>query len=106
LACSRDGLVCCPSLHRDHTVGEVAGLLERMRAAALIVEPGHGADTDRHDILAAAAEIGTLRRVFALPKAGPRDGGLWPEAGAPGDAAPSDEPDAVVYLAFTSGTSG
>src|SRR5262245_7959124 len=22
LACSRDGTICCPSLHRDHTVGE------------------------------------------------------------------------------------
>ena len=24
LACSRNGYVCCPSLHRDHTVGDVA----------------------------------------------------------------------------------
>ena len=23
LACSRNGYVCCPSLHRDHTVGEI-----------------------------------------------------------------------------------
>jgi hypothetical protein len=26
LACSRNGYVCCPSLHRDHTVGEIAAL--------------------------------------------------------------------------------
>src|SRR5687768_13380655 len=36
LACSRDGTICCPSLHRDHTVGEVVELLQRTRAAALI----------------------------------------------------------------------
>jgi acyl-CoA synthetase len=29
LACSRDGTICCPSLHRDHTVGEVVELLQR-----------------------------------------------------------------------------
>ena len=52
LACSRNGYVCCPSLHRDHTVGEVAALVDRMRAAALIAEPGYGADADRHDLFA------------------------------------------------------
>ena len=30
--------VCCPSLHRDHTVGEVVELLQRMRAAAFVAE--------------------------------------------------------------------
>ena len=50
LACSRNGYVCCPSLHRDHTVGDVAALVDRMRAAALIAQPGYGADADRHDL--------------------------------------------------------
>lgn len=104
LACSRDGLVCCPSLHRDHTVAEVAGLLGRMRAAALIAEPGYGADSDRHDIFAAAAEIPSLRRVVRLEKAA--GDGLWPGAGAAGEAPPPADPDGVVYLAFTSGTTG
>src|SRR5215471_10545212 len=27
LACSRNGYICCPSLHRDHTVGEIIDLL-------------------------------------------------------------------------------
>src|SRR6185312_12038321 len=27
LACSRNGYVCCPSLHRDHTSGEIVDLL-------------------------------------------------------------------------------
>src|SRR5688500_6746729 len=26
LACSRDGAICCPSLHRDHTVSDVLEL--------------------------------------------------------------------------------
>src|SRR5215471_17255079 len=34
LACSRNGYVCCPSLHRDHTTGEIVELLGRTRAAA------------------------------------------------------------------------
>src|SRR5687768_12844948 len=34
LACSRDGYVCCPSLHRDHRVADIVALVDRMRAAA------------------------------------------------------------------------
>ena len=104
LACSRDGLVLCPSLHRDHTVAEVAGLLGRMRAAALIAEPGHGADADRHDIFAAARDIPSLKHVVRLEKAAGE--GLWPAEGAPNAAPPVADPDGVVYLAFTSGTTG
>ena len=36
LACSRNGYLCCPSLHRDHTSGDIEQLLRRMRATALI----------------------------------------------------------------------
>ena len=44
LACSRNRYVCCPSLHRNHTVAEVVGLLDRFYASALISERGlwHG----------------------------------------------------------------
>jgi non-ribosomal peptide synthetase component E (peptide arylation enzyme) len=35
VACSRNGYVCCPSLHRDHTVGDIVSLVDRMRGAAL-----------------------------------------------------------------------
>jgi non-ribosomal peptide synthetase component E (peptide arylation enzyme) len=55
LACSRNAYVCCPSLHRDHRVGEVAALVERVRAAALIALPGYGADGDRCDVFAELA---------------------------------------------------
>ena len=36
LACSRDRYICCPSLHRDHTVGEIVTLLKRMRAVLAV----------------------------------------------------------------------
>src|SRR5262249_37124381 len=61
LACSRNGYVCCLSLHRDHTVGEIVGLVDRMRAAALIAEPGYGADADCRDVFIAVADRESLR---------------------------------------------
>src|SRR5215813_2344538 len=66
LACSRNGYVCCPSLHRDHTVGEVAALIDRMRAAAVIAQPGYGADGDRHDLFAALADRDFLRCAWCI----------------------------------------
>ncbi len=105
LACSRDGLVCCPSLHRDHTVNEVVELLTRMRAAALITQPGYGADAARHDLFAAIADSPHLKQVFRLEPAG--SGTLWPGlAAADTDPPHGSDPDSVVYLAFTSGTTG
>ena len=71
LACSRNGYVCCLSLHRDHTVGEIFALLQRTRAAALIAQTGYGADADRHDIFVQAHELELLRHVYRLePLAG------------------------------------
>src|SRR3569623_1196058 len=46
LACSRNGYICCPSLHRDHTIGEIVALLQRIRAAALVMQNRYGADAD------------------------------------------------------------
>ena len=73
LACSRNGYVCCPSLHRDHRVGEIAALVDRMRAAALIAQPGYGADADRHDIFAEFADRDFLRCGWGVgpPEAAP-----------------------------------
>ncbi len=106
LACSRDRYVCCPSLHRDHTVAEVAELCARMRAAALVAEEGYGADAHRADIFAAA--IPTLKRIHRLARLDDVAEGAW--AGPvlePGpEAAPIATPDGVLYLAFTSGTTG
>lgn len=108
LACSRQGYVCNPSLHQNYTVAEIVALLERTNAAALFAQPGYGADASRADIFAAAAALPFLRKVYSLgdsptaafppPQAGEGQGG-----GAP---PPATDPDSVVYLAFTSGTTG
>ena len=107
LACSRNGYVCCPSLHRDHTVGDIVALMERIRAAAFIGQSGYGADADHRDVFAELGGVGSLRRIYRLapldhdhPKslfAGLPDGGA---------AAPMQDADHIVYLAFTSGTTG
>src|SRR5580704_13691544 len=80
LACSRNGYVCCPSLHRDHTVGEIAALVDRMHAAALIAQPGYGADADRHDVFTELAGCGFLRCAW---RAGPADASPFAELSGP-----------------------
>ena len=101
LACSRNGYVCCPSLHRDHTVLEVKALLERMRARVLIAQPGYGADAERHDIFALAAELPFLKLTYRLAT-----GATFDAAAALSAAAPCRDPNRVIYLPFTSGTTG
>src|ERR1700710_731040 len=70
LACSRNGYVCCPSLHRDHTSAEIIELLRPTRPAAFIGQAGYGADADRHDIFAALGGIETLKHVYRLDHPG------------------------------------
>ncbi|MCW2740290.1 MAG: hypothetical protein JWR45_712 [Blastococcus sp.] len=103
LACSRGGYVGCPSLHRQHTSADVATLVDRMRAQAVIAEKGYGADR------ATPGEEPTLtgshrpRLVKLLHPAGAEA----PHEGTPPTLdAPRTDPDTVVYLAFTSGTTG
>jgi len=102
LACSRQGYVCNPSLHQNYTVAEIVGLLERTNAAALFAQPGYGADARTADIFAAAAALPYLRKIYSL--------GDGPAASFPTDAdklpLAETDPDSVVYLAFTSGTTG
>ena len=104
VAASRNSYVCCPSLHRGHTVGEVVALIDRMRAAALIAEPGYGADSDRHDIFAALADRDFLRVAWRI---GPIDAAPFAELPPSAIQTPaSGNPNQVMYLPFTSGTTG
>lgn len=110
LACSRGGFVFCPSLHRNHTVAEIAELLERMGARALVAEVGYGADADRADIFERASALPGMRRLYRLAppvqRTGPEIAEALRDGRAPVAAVPAGLADDVVYLAFTSGTTG
>lgn len=111
LACSRGGYVFCPSLHQNYTVAEVIELAQRMRCRALFATQGYGADADRHDVFERAAEIDTLKCLYALPRADlplpPRAQPFPRAADLPAvRGTPVLSPDKITYLAFTSGTTG
>ena len=108
LACSRNGYVCCPSLHRDHTIGEVVELMQRTRCVAMIWQDGYGADADKRDFPTAFKEVTTLRYFSRLEPLSEKDKPAFPGiVAATGEReAVKSDPNQVVYLAFTSGTSG
>jgi acyl-CoA synthetase len=110
LACARNGYVCSPSLHLNYTVAEIAQLLERSRSVILITQPGYGADADKTDILAAAQSLPFMKAVYSVPASRSPDPGAraYPpaDAGLRPSVAADDDPDRIIYLAFTSGTTG
>ncbi|MFG1347973.1 class I adenylate-forming enzyme family protein [Xanthobacter autotrophicus DSM 431] len=113
LACSRNGYVGILSLHQNHTVNEVSILLERCGARAFAGQPGYGADAAQNDIFLRLTASGAMRRIYALepldrPEAPlPEGAAAFPQP-ASGVAPPpvATDPDKVVYIAFTSGTTG
>lgn len=107
LAASRDGYVCCPSPHRNHTVAEIVAMCERAACAAYIHYPGHGADAEDDEIPDLIRGLPSLRHIYELSS----DDAAEPFAGVleagPGDAGPPvGNPDLITYLAFTSGSTG
>lgn len=98
LACSRQGFVCNPSLHRTYTWRDIAALLTRLQAKVLITEPGWGADRNDVDLEAAQLELPFLRKIYTPAE--------FPAAGPQPSNPPIANPDLVGYLAFTSGTTG
>ena len=66
LACSRNGYVVTPSLHRNHTTAQIVHLMRRVSAAALIGQPGYGADADRVDIFSETKGLESLRRLYSV----------------------------------------
>jgi len=113
LACSRMGYVCNTSLHRDYTCAEVVGLLERAGSVALLAQPGYGADAPTNDIFSMIGGLSKLKRIYRLEPLAPnaaqidankRLGSLAPLVET--SVRPSQNPDRVIYLAYTSGTTG
>jgi len=108
LACARNGYVCNPSLHQNYTVAEIVQLLERTRAAALVVQAGYGADAHKADIVEAAKALPSVKALFGVRGAQGVDARLasFPSPGAACEVPAVADPDKIVYLAFTSGTTG
>jgi len=113
LACSRNGYVCCPSLHKNHTVQNIVDLLTQVGCKVLFTRPGYGSDVTGKSIVERMADVPALKQVIlvgqdAMASCEP---GLpvsaYPQADADVPLAPVDtDPDKVLYLAFTSGTTG
>lgn len=97
LAASRIGLACNPSLHRSYTCAEIGALMARLGTKVLVTEAGWGADRDVADLDAVVADTPCVKAVI--------DADAFPGPGGT-PATPVTDPDAVVYLAFTSGTTG
>lgn len=112
LACSRNGYVCNPSLHKSLTATEVAALIKEFDCRAAFVQPGYGAGADSQDTVDCLSRIESVRALFVTPPPGqemtPSPGAYtFPRGAVPTrTAAPNLESDKVVYLAFTSGTTG
>jgi acyl-CoA synthetase len=112
IACSRNGYVFNTSLHHTYTVEEVVTLLERVSCRAFFGESLHGADGSSADIFSRVAALPCVKVSFHLQ---PRQGGggqfheralPYPVQHVPAAPAPPQDPDQIVYLAFTSGTTG
>jgi len=97
LASSRLGIACNPSLHRTYTSREVVGLLDNLSSRLLLTTPGWGADGKRGEIASALRDATSLKAVWTPDTLPVAHGALPP---------PVSDPDKVVYLAFTSGTTG
>jgi len=113
LACSRMGYVCSPSMHRDYTCADIHALLKRTKSAAFFGQAGYGADAGVENIFTRLDDLPSLKKIYSLPLLTPdgrhadpheRFGGLT--VAAPIDLPFSTSPDRIVYLAFTSGTTG
>ena len=114
LACSRNGYVCCPSLHQSYTSDEIVTLLKRIRCRAFFAMPGYGADAKTSSIFDKLDQVPTLVGVY-VAGASLQQPALdvplerqYPRQTISRDELPAPvlNPDKIVYLAFTSGTTG
>jgi acyl-CoA synthetase len=109
LACSRNGYVCNPSLHQNYTVKDVVQLMQRIQTAVLFAQTGYGADARKNDVFSAARPLPGMKRIYSVgPEEGCEGCAAFPEPDRTAVQPPpvDDNPDKVVYLAFTSGTTG
>jgi acyl-CoA synthetase len=108
LACSRNGYVACPSLHQNYTVNEIIEFIKRSRAAALVLMPGYGANKDTAQFASEAFQLSDMKLVLSVEPVTEGSVQDFPAMTQQMNASvdPTHDPDAIVYLAFTSGTTG
>jgi acyl-CoA synthetase len=114
LACSRNGYVCCPSLHQSYTAEEIINLLQRVRCKAFFTMQGYGSDAKTKSIFDRLALVSTLKACFVTGQhfnaPAPDIPGTQAYPSHTGDVSALPpvitNPDKIVYLAFTSGTTG
>ncbi len=114
LACSRNGYICCPSLHQSYTAAEIITLLKRIRCKAFFTTPGYGADAVKDVIFSLLADVPTLINTYVLginyvtaAKTIPATHAFPAATKHPAQTPAADlNPDKILYLAFTSGTTG
>jgi acyl-CoA synthetase len=114
LACSRNGYVCCPSLHQSYTAEEIINLLQRVRCKAFFTMQGYGSDAKTKSIFDRLANVSTLKACFVTGQhfkaPAPDIPGTQAYPSHTGDVSALPpvitNPDKIVYLAFTSGTTG
>jgi acyl-CoA synthetase len=82
--------------------------MQRTRCVAFIWQNGYGADADKRDLIDALKAVATLRHVYQLKPLSESDKAPFAElAPAPSEGpANKTDPNQIVYLAFTSGTTG
>lgn len=98
LACSREGIACNPSLHRSYTCAEITDLLTELQASAIVTEDGWGADREQNNFDEMLKDLPFVKRVYSLNN--------FPRHITRTNRQLSANPDCIVYLAFTSGTTG
>ena len=103
LAAARIGAVANPSLHQNYVTEDVISLLKNIGAKLLITEDNFGVDSGKTDLAEEARKIEGMRHIFRIPAGRDSGGQLDVQISEPNR---SDSPDAVCYLAFTSGTTG
>ena len=108
LACSRNGYVACPSLHQNYTANEILEFLKRSRAAALVLMPGYGANKDSAQFASEAFQLSDMKLVLSVEPVTEDLVHDFPSFSVPigTTVEVTHDPEAIVYLAFTSGTTG
>ncbi|BDW11040.1 cyclohexanecarboxylate-CoA ligase [Polynucleobacter sp. SHI8] len=108
LACSRNGYVACPSLHQNYTANEILEFLKRSRAAALVLMPGYGANKDTAQFAAEAFQLSDMKLVLSVEPVADDSVQDFPQINQQINTSvdATHDPEAIVYLAFTSGTTG